>query len=123
DDEIVVRVMELVEGGRAVFGRADDVALHAEEVGQDVSDELLIIDDEDAGALVGAGGPHEVSGMDAISSLCDSRSRNFCRHLARSADGRAPTRTDARGRSRFGGPARLSRCHVVTLPRCHAATL
>ena len=58
DDEIVVGVAELRERRRAVLRRADDVPLHAEEVGQDVPDELLVVDDEDARSFVGGGDRH-----------------------------------------------------------------
>ena len=52
DDEVVVRAARARSSARgAVLGRADDVALHAEEVREDVADELLVVDDEDARAL------------------------------------------------------------------------
>jgi hypothetical protein len=60
DDEVVVGVAQLSQRRRPVLGGANDVALHAEEVGQDVPDELLVVDDEDAGAFVGGlGDGHE----------------------------------------------------------------
>ena len=48
DDEVVVRASELGERARAVLRGAHDVAFHAEEVREDVADELLVVDDEDA---------------------------------------------------------------------------
>ena len=58
DDEVVVRVVELGEGGRAVLGGPHDVTLHPEEIGQDVPDELLVVDNEDARSLVVGGVRH-----------------------------------------------------------------
>jgi hypothetical protein len=44
-DHVVARALELRHRAGAVFGGADDVAFHAEEIGNDVADELLVIDD------------------------------------------------------------------------------
>ena len=48
DDEVVRAALELAQRGGAVLDRADDVALHREEVREDLSDHLLVVDDEDA---------------------------------------------------------------------------
>ena len=46
DHHVVTRSLELVHGALAVVGGAHDVSLHAEKVGEDVADELLVVDDE-----------------------------------------------------------------------------
>jgi hypothetical protein len=53
DDHVVARTLELVGRAHAVFGGAHDVAFHAEEVGNDVTDEFLVIDDEHPRAVFG----------------------------------------------------------------------
>jgi hypothetical protein len=52
DDHVVARALKLVDGAGPVLGRADDVALHSEKVRDDVADELLVVDDEDARAFL-----------------------------------------------------------------------
>ena len=53
DDHVVAGALELVRRAHAVFGGAHDVALHAEEVGDDVADEFLVVDDEHPRAIFG----------------------------------------------------------------------
>ena len=53
DDHVVAGALELVRCAHAVFGRAHDIALHTEEVGDDVADEFLVIDDENPRPVFG----------------------------------------------------------------------
>jgi hypothetical protein len=55
DDQVVAAALQLAEGALAVLDGADEVALHGEEVGQDLADHLLVIDDEDARRVVRGG--------------------------------------------------------------------
>ena len=48
DHQVVAALLELLHRRDAVLDRLDDVALHAEEVGEDLADHLLVVDDEDA---------------------------------------------------------------------------
>ncbi len=51
DHEVVAAAVQLLERLDAVLDRVDDVPLHVEEVGEDLADDLLVVDDEDARAL------------------------------------------------------------------------
>jgi hypothetical protein len=52
DDEVVVRATQLGERARAVLGRAHHIPLHPQELGQDLANALLIVDDKDARAFL-----------------------------------------------------------------------
>ncbi len=51
DDQVVAALVQLLEGQRAVLDGVDDVPLHGQEVGQDLADHLLVVDDQDPGRL------------------------------------------------------------------------
>jgi hypothetical protein len=93
DDEVVARVTELVQRRRAVLGRADDVPLHPEEVGEDVANELLVVDDEDRRTLIDTA--HARAGPDA-------RRRGRCRRDRGRRGRRGRNRADRHRRRRLG---------------------
>ncbi len=51
DDQVVAALVQLLERQRAVLDGVHDVPLHGQEVGQDLADHLLVVDDEDPGSL------------------------------------------------------------------------
>ena len=51
DDQVVAALVQLLEGQRAVLDGVHDVPLHGQEVGQDLADHLLVVDDQDPGGL------------------------------------------------------------------------
>jgi hypothetical protein len=59
EHQVVVGAGQLDQGGGAVFGGAHPEALHGQEVGQDLADDLLVVHHEQARRIVagrGAGG-------------------------------------------------------------------
>ena len=56
DDQVVAARCSSSQRRDAVLDGVDDVALHAEEVGEDLADHLLVVDDQDAGRLGSAHG-------------------------------------------------------------------
>jgi len=55
DDQVVAGAGDLLHRGDAIGGSPHHVAFHAEEVGEDVADELLVIDDQDPRAVFEVG--------------------------------------------------------------------
>ena len=48
DDEVVAAPLELAQRRVAVLDGADDIAFHGQKIGEDLADDLFVIDDQDA---------------------------------------------------------------------------
>ena len=51
DHQVVAAPVQLLDGLRAVLDGVDHVAFHGQEVGQDLADDLLVVDDQDPRGL------------------------------------------------------------------------